>query len=199
MGGLSSSLVDLIHHAGYAGLFVVMALGNMGMPVGTEIVLPTAGALAAQGHLSSWVVVALVATLGEVVGGFILYLVGYYGGEPFVHRYGKYVFFREHELARVHGFYARYGKKTVFICRFVPFVRGVAAFPAGLSRMPKRYFITYTLAGSAIFCFALAYLGQALGQNLDTVLPAIHRFSLVIAAAVLVAIVMVVWLKMVRR
>jgi len=199
VGGLSSSLVDLIHHAGYAGLFVVMALGNMGMPVGTEIVLPTAGALAAQGHLSSWVVVALVATLGEVVGGFILYLVGYYGGEPFVHRYGKYVFFREHELARVHGFYARYGKKTVFICRFVPFVRGVAAFPAGLSRMPKRYFITYTLAGSAIFCFGLAYLGQALGQNLDTVLPAIHRFSLVIAAAVVVAIVMVVWLKMVRR
>ncbi len=199
MGGLSASLVELIHHAGYAGLFVIMALGNMGVPVGTEIVLPTAGALAAQGHLSSWVIVALVATLGEVVGGFILYLVGYYGGEPFVHRYGKYVFFREHELARVHGFYARYGKKTVFICRFVPLVRGVAALPAGISRMPKRYFITYTLAGSAIFCFALAYLGQALGHNLDTVLPAIHRFSLVIAAAVVVAIVMVVWLRMVRR
>jgi membrane protein DedA with SNARE-associated domain len=199
VGTLSASFIDLIHHAGYAGLFVVMALGNMGMPVGTEIIVPTAGMLAAQGHLSSWVIVGVVATLGEVVGGFILYLVGFYGGEPFVHRWGKYVFFREHELERVHGFYARYGKKTVFICRFVPLVRGIAALPAGMSQMPKRYFLTYTLAGSAIFCFTLAYLGETLGHNLVTVLPLIHRFSLVLAAVVLIALVMVVWLRMKRR
>ncbi len=198
MGGLSNGFVELIHQAGLAGLFVVMVLGNMGMPVGTEIIVPTAGALAAQGHLSSWVLVALVATVGEVVGGFILYLVGYYGGEPFVHRYGKYVFFREHELARVHGFYARYGKKTVFICRFVPFVRGVAAFPAGLSRMPKRYFVTYTLAGSAIFCFGLAWLGNAFGRHLDSVLPVLHDFSLLIAAVVVLALVVGVWLSLAR-
>lgn len=199
MGGLSSGFVDLIHQAGYAGLFIVMALGNMGMPVGTEIIVPTAGALAAQGHLSSWLIVGTVATIGEVVGGFVLYLVGFYGGEPFVHRYGKYVFFREHELARVHGFYARYGKKTVFICRFLPFVRGVAALPAGLSRMPKRYFVTYTFAGSAIFCFGLAWLGYTFGHHIDAVLPVLHDFSLLIAAVVLLAIVLGVWLKLARR
>jgi membrane protein DedA with SNARE-associated domain len=199
MGGLTASIVDLIHHLGYAGLFVVMALGNMGMPVGTEIVVPTAGALAAQGHLSSWIVVGVVATLGEVFGGFILYLVGYYGGQPFVHRYGKYVFFREHELARVHSFYARYGKKTVFLCRFLPFVRGIGALPAGISRMPKRYFLTYTLAGSAIFCFGLAWLGFAFGHHIDAILPVLHEFSLLIAAVVVLAIVLVVWLKLARR
>ena len=44
----------------------------------------------------------------------------------------------EHELARIHSFYERYGKKTVFICRFVPVVRGIASLPPGISRMQKR-------------------------------------------------------------
>ncbi len=178
-----------------------MTAGNMGVPVGTEIVVPTAGALAGQGQFPSfgpipaWVVVALVATLGEVVGGFVLYNVGYYGGVPFVRKYGKYVFFREGELARVHAFYERFGNNTVFICRFLPFVRGVAAFPAGISRMPKRYFITYTALGSGIFCFALAYLGETAGHNLDTIKTVLHDFSLVFVGVLVLLIVaaFIVW------
>lgn len=194
-----SSLFTLVHQFGYAGLFLVMAIGNMGMPVGTEIVVPAAGALSAQGHLSSWVLVGAVATLGEIVGGFVLYLVGYYGGEPFVHRYGRYVLFREHELARVHSFYARYGRNTVFICRFVPFVRGVAALPAGISRMPKGIFILYTAAGSAVFCFGLAWLGHAFGHRVAAMIPLIHRFSVAIIVLIVVAVAGAVWWRRARR
>jgi membrane protein DedA with SNARE-associated domain len=178
-----------------------MALGNMGLPTGTEIVVPTAGALAAQGHfpplgpIPGWVIVALVATVAEVFGGCILYAVGYYGGLPFVHRYGKYFFFREHELERVHTFYERYGRLTVFWCRFLPFVRGVAAFPAGLSRMPKRYFVTYTALGSAIFCFALADLGQFAGKRIDSIMTYVHESALVVVLVTIVVIVaaLIVW------
>jgi membrane protein DedA with SNARE-associated domain len=188
-------------HFGYAGLFVVMALGNIGLPMGTEIVVPTAGALAAQGHfpplgpIPGWVIVAIVATVAEVVGGSVLYAVGYFGGLPFVHRYGKYVFFREHELERVHAFYARYGRLTVFWCRFLPFVRGIAALPAGLSRMPKRYFLSYTALGSAIFCFGLSYLGQYAGKNIDSIMTYVHESALVIVAVTVVVIVaaFIVW------
>jgi membrane protein DedA with SNARE-associated domain len=179
-------LHEFIVHFGYPGLFIVMALGNMGLPAGTEVVVPTAGALAEQGHFGSagfvpaWVFVAIVATLGEIAGGSILYAVGYYGGLPFVHRYGKYVMFRERELERVHTFYERHGKLTVFWCRFIPFVRGVAAFPAGLSRMQKRFFVTYTAIGSAIFCFGLAYLGNVAGKNIDGIIAYVHDFALII-------------------
>ena len=51
MEHLSSFFHALVVHFGYAGLFVVMFLGNIGMPTGTEIVMPSAGALAATGHL----------------------------------------------------------------------------------------------------------------------------------------------------
>jgi membrane protein DedA with SNARE-associated domain len=185
-------LHDLIVHFGYPGLFVVMALGNMGMPAGTEVVVPTAGALAEAGHFGppglvpAWIIVAITATLGEIAGGSILYAVGYYGGLPFVRRYGKYVMFREKELDRVHVFYERHGKLTVFWCRFIPFVRGVAAFPAGLSRMQKRFFLTYTSLGSAIFCFGLAYLGDIAGKNIDGIIAYVHDSALIIVTVVVI-------------
>jgi len=161
-------------------------LGNLGFPAGLEILVPTAGGLAAQGHLvpigpvPGWIVVASVAVLGEMAGTSILYGIGYYGGLPFVRRYGRYIRFREHELERVHAFFERYGQLTVFWCRFVPFVRGIVSLPAGISRMPKRYFLSYTFLGSALFCFGLSYLGQYAGKRLDTILPVVHKFGLVI-------------------
>ncbi len=185
-----SLILGLVHTYGYAGLFLVMVLGNIAIPVGSEIVLVVAGAAAGTGHLSSWLLVAVVATLGEIVGGLILYAIGYYGGAPIAHRFGRRA---EHELARAHAFYEKYGNGTVFVCRFLPFIRGVASLPAGASRMPKRYFLTYHALGSAIFCFGLAYLGFAFGRHLDTIVPALQRSShTLVVIAVLAVLAFVV-------
>ncbi|MGH7715458.1 MAG: DedA family protein, partial [Vulcanimicrobiaceae bacterium] len=175
-----SLILGLVHTYGYAGLFVVMVLGNMAIPVGAEVVLVVAGAAAGTGHLSSWVHVGVIATIGEIIGGIILYAIGYYGGEPVAHRFGGRA---EHELVRVHAFYEKYGARTVFICRFLPFIRGIASLPAGASRMPKRYFLTYHALGSAIFCFGLGYLGFAFGRHLDTILPALQGSARLIVVA----------------
>jgi membrane protein DedA with SNARE-associated domain len=187
-----SLFLGLIHTYGYAGLFIVMVLGNVAIPVGAEVVLVVAGAAAGTGHLSSWVLVALVATLGEIVGGLILYAIGYYGGAPVAHRFGRRA---EHELARAHAFYEKYGNRTVFICRFLPFIRGIASLPAGASRMPKRYFLTYHTLGSAIFCFGLAYLGFAFGRHLDTILPALRRSTHMLVIIAVIAVLAFVVLR----
>ncbi len=195
MEHLTQIFHDLIVHLGYAGLFVVMFLGNIGTPVGTEVVMPTAGALAAQGHfptlgtLPAWILVALVGTAGEICGATTLYSVGYYGGLPFVHRYGKYVGFKDRELGHVQRFYARFGHWAVFLARFVPFVRGVASLPAGLSRMSLLLFLLSTAVGSAIFCFGLAYLGLIAGNHLDAITASLHKAALAIVIAVVVLVV----------
>jgi membrane protein DedA with SNARE-associated domain len=192
MEHLTQTLHDLVVHFGYVGLFVVVMLGNLGMPAALEVMVPTAGALAAQGHLApvgplaGWIVVAVVATFGELLGASILYTIGFYGGLPFVHRYGKYIRFSQHEYDRVHAFFERYGRPTVFWCRFIPFVRGVSSLPAGISRMQKRYFFTYTLLGSAIFCFGLSYLGNVAGNNLDAIVGSLHKAALLIVALLVV-------------
>jgi membrane protein DedA with SNARE-associated domain len=206
MEHLTTVFHDLVVHFGYGGLFVVMFLGNMGAPAGTEFVMPTAGALASQGHLPSigglpaWVLVGLVGTIAEVCGATALYAVGYYGGVPVLERYGKYIGFKHSALVKVHGFYERFGTITVFWCRFIPFVRGVASFPAGISQMTLGHFIPYTAIGSAIFCFGLAYLGQVTGNNLDTILPALHKATLAIVIVAVVAIAgLLVWWWMSKK
>jgi membrane protein DedA with SNARE-associated domain len=198
MEHITHFFLSLVDHAGYPGLFLVMMIGNMGIPVGTELVVPAAGALAAVGHLSSVWLVGAVATVGEVAGGTILYYVGFVGGRPFVAKYGRFIKVDEKKLDGFHSFYERHGNIVVFVCRFLPVVRGVSALPAGVSRMPKRYFITYTAAGSACFCFGLAYLGSMFGRHFNEIAPIIHKASSVLVALVLVAIVAFIALRVVR-
>ena len=180
--------LHVVDKLGYAGLFIVMVLGNVGIPVGAELVVTAAGALTATGHLSSVWLTGLVATLGEVVGCSILYAIGYAGGEPFVARFGRYIKVDEKKLAVFHRFYERHGNATVFVCRFLPFVRGVAALPAGVSRMSKRVFLAYTAAGSAVFCFGLAFVGSQFGRHFDEIAPTIHRFSTLFIVLVVIAV-----------
>jgi membrane protein DedA with SNARE-associated domain len=195
---ISHFFLSIVDHAGYPGLFVVMVLGNMGIPVGAELVVPAAGALAATGHLSSAWLAGLVATLGEVVGGTLLYAIGYAGGRPFVTRYGKYIKVDEKRLDMFDEFYGRHGNVVVFVCRFLPLVRGFSALPAGVSRMPKLAFVAYTAAGSAVFCFGLVWLGNVFGHHFAEIAPLIHRTSTGFIVALLFVVVVAVAVGVVR-
>ena len=188
MQQFSSALLALVDHAGYFGLLLTMAIGNIGVPIGSEIILPAAGALVATGHLHSLTATIAVAVIGELLGGTVGYAIGRYGGRAFVHRYGHYVLFHEAEMARVEQFFARYGSFAIFLCRFIPVLRGIVAFPAGIARMALGPFYLWTALGSLGFCAALIYLGHLLGKNFGVILPALHRFSLLIIALLVVAV-----------
>lgn len=199
MEHLTHFFLQLVEHAGYPGLFLVMLLGNIGIPVGTELMVPAAGAFAGAGKVfvgagalpGVWLVAA-VATAGEIAGAAVLYWIGFYGGRPFVERWGKYIALNPHKLDLAHAFYERHGRKTVFLCRFIPVIRGIASLPAGISRMQKRYFFPYTAAGSALFCLGLAFMGNMLGKHINEIVPFVHKASLAIIlllVAVVVALV----------
>jgi len=189
--------LTLVGHVGYLGLFIAMTLGNIGAPVGAEVIIPAAGALVATGHLPGegtygvWGVI-VISVLGELCGGTLAYAIGRYGGRPFVHKYGPYVMFHEEELEKIDRFFTKYGSFAIFICRFIPVIRGVVGIPAGITRMALPSFYLWYALGSLAFCTILAYIGHALGNNIGTIVPLLHKFSLaavvVIALAVLYAI-----------
>jgi membrane protein DedA with SNARE-associated domain len=191
---LQQAVVSLIDHYGYFGLFLGLALGNLGAPVGTEIVLPVAGALVATGHLSSLWLTILVALIGELAGGSVGYAIGRFGGVPIIERYGRYIHVTHERLLRVHSFFERWGTFAIFICRFLPVLRGISAIPAGIAEMNLGLFYLWTFLGSLIFCSLLILLGNALGSHLDAVLPLLHRgayFALGIAVLAVVIVVLV--------
>lgn len=189
MHALTTFFLNLVDHAGYAGLFVAMTLANIGAPIGSEIVLPAAGALAATGHLSSVWLAIVLAVVAELLGQSIGYAVGRFGGRPFIDRYGKYVHFHHKELERVENFFGRYGKFAIFICRFIPVVRGVVGIPAGIAEMPLPAFYLWTFLGSLIFCGGLILAGNALGSHAHEVIDTVRKYALLILGLGVVALV----------
>ena len=189
MEHLAQLVIGLVDHYGYGGLFVALLLGNIGAPVGSELVLPAAGALTATGHLSALWLTILVAVLGELAGGTLGYAIGRFGGVPVIERYGKYVHFTHENLQKVHGFFERWGTFAIFICRFLPVIRGIVAIPAGIAEMNLAHFYLWTFLGSGIFCSALILLGYTAGDHLDAVMAMVHRGGYAIAAVAVVVIV----------
>jgi len=187
MGHIEHLIIGLVDRYGYAGLFVALLLGNIGAPIGSEVVLPASGGLTATGHLGKlWMTIA-VSIAGELAGGTLGYAIGKFGGVPFVERFGKYVHFTHERLMKVHGFFERWGTFAIFICRFLPVIRGVVAIPAGIAEMNLGAFYLWTFLGSSIFCSALIVLGYQLGDHLDTVLPLVRRGGLLAVAVAVVA------------
>jgi membrane protein DedA with SNARE-associated domain len=204
MSAVTDFITGTIRDHGYLAIFVLMVLESACIPIPSEVTMLFGGALAnaafyeAVGSTAeplNFVLVALVGTLGNLVGSWIAYGVGYFGGRPLVERYGRFVFLREHELERAEAWWAGHGEAAVFFSRLLPVVRTFISLPAGIGRMPFGKFTLYTILGCLPWTFALAGLGYALGQNWETVERYLRPIS--IAVVLLLAAAFVWWL--VRR
>jgi len=186
---------SLIGHWGLPAVFVLMLLESACIPIPSEAIMPFAGFAVSQGNLSLvGIVVAGVA--GNLCGACISHAVGYYGGRPFVERYGRYVLLRMHHLVWAERFFARYGPITVFFARMVPIVCTFISLPAGFGRMPFWKFVAYTVMGSTIWVLLLGFVGEKLGSNWTKIDPLLHYLDYAVVAAV---IVFVVWVVVRRR
>lgn len=181
----------LIHHLGYAGVFVLMALESMIAPIPSEMVMPFAGFLIFSGHFDVWGVM-LASSLGSIAGSLLSYGMGVLG-EPVVLRYGRYLLLNPHHLEWTNKFFARHGGKTIFICRFIPVVRHLISIPAGLARMPLLPFIVYTAVGATMWNGFLTFLGVRLRENWCVIQQYSHMLDIVVVAALLAAAVYFFW------
>lgn len=146
-------------HGGYLGIIALMAMESSIFPVPSEIVIPPAAFLAAQGHLS-FAGVILAGTFGSYLGAAITYWVSLIIGRPFIHRFGRYFFIPREKLERAEVWLQRYEAGGVFFARLLPVIRHLISIPAGIVRMNFWVFSAVTIAGSALWCTVLAYLGD---------------------------------------
>jgi len=145
-------------HGGYIGIIVLMAMESSILPVPSEVVIPPAAFLAAQGQLNFWGVI-VAGTVGSYLGAAISYWVSRAVGRPLVVRYGRLFFLSSEKLERAEAWLGRYETGGVFFARLLPVVRHLISIPAGIVRMNFAAFSAVTIAGSAMWCSVLAYLG----------------------------------------
>ena len=149
---------------GYPGIFLLMVMDATFTPIPSELIMPFSGFLASTGKFSLlWV--TLVGALGNMTGAIISYAIGYYGGRPFILKYGKYFFIKESEGHRAERFFERWGVYAILISRNLPFFRMFISLPAGIAKMSFPRFVFDSFIGSIPWCFAFTYLGFVLGSN----------------------------------
>jgi len=166
-----------VSNYGYAGLFSLLILGIVGLPVPDETLLVFSGYLIFKGRLHPlWAFLAAFA--GSSCGISISYLIGRTLGYHAVLRYGKYVHITPERLDRAHGWFQRVGDWLLFIGYFIPGVRHVTALVAGTSELEYKKFASFAYCGAAVWVAVFLSVGYFVGENWQTALATVHRYLL---------------------
>ena len=181
------SVIGWLSHYGYAGLFTLLLLGIVGLPIPDETLLVFSGYLISAGRLRP--LPAFLAGFAGSMGGISLsYTIGRTLGRPFVLRYGRFFHITETRVERVHRWFQRVGEWLLTIGYFIPGVRHFTALVAGMSELEYRTFALFAYAGAAIWVGTFLSIGYFVGENWRAAISLVQRYTLVsVAAAAMVA------------
>ena len=180
------SLLGWISQYGYAGLFGLLLLGIVGLPVPDETLLVFSGYLIWRGRLDPRLTFA-AGFAGSACGISISYWIGRTLGRPFVQRYGRRLRITEERLDRVHNWFVRIGDWLLAAGYFIPGVRHFTALVAGMSDLEYRRFAGFAYAGAAIWVATFLTLGYLVGEEWRAALRLVHRYTLVLVLLALAA------------
>ncbi|MDP1889682.1 MAG: bifunctional DedA family/phosphatase PAP2 family protein [Gemmatimonadaceae bacterium] len=189
---ISSAVLAWVSRYGYLAVALGVFLESAGLPVPGETAVLAAAFAAAHGGLSL-PLVALVAFTAGVLGDNLGYWVGRRYGREWVQRHGRWILLTPSRLDRMDAFFRRFGPAAVAIARFVAGVRVVAAFAAGVSRMPWLTFLRWNVLGALGWAVVTTGIGYALGRGYTRVAALAGRASVGLLFIVPVALA-VVWL-----
>jgi membrane protein DedA with SNARE-associated domain len=187
---LGATLLLDVQRYGYPALAAGVLLENAGVPVPGETMLLAAAGLAARGKLSI-VLVGIVAATAAIAGDNIGFAIGRLGGRPALVSFGRWVFVTPDRLDRMDEFFRRRGPAAVFLARFVPALRVVAALVAGASAMHWRSFLVFNALGAVAWATAVSFIGYTGAGVLVAALPwlrTVHLGAWLLLAATAVAL-----------
>ncbi|MFC3886155.1 DedA family protein [Bacillus songklensis] len=181
---------DYIRLFGPIVIFVILFCGIVGIPAPEESFLLLLGVLISKNQLSLDRSL-LNAFLGTSVGMVVAYVAGYFIGAPFLYKYGKYIGFNEEKLRKAEKGFSKYGKWTILFGFFIPGLRQLSPYLAGISHYTFWLFLILSVSGSAIWTCTFLFLGYYVGGSID-----VFYFPLVFGGGF---VLYVIWRKFGKR
>jgi len=185
-------MASVMGSLGYVGIALLMLIENIVVFIPSELIMPLAGFVAAQGALSFWGVV-LAGWIGTLAGAMPWYVIGRSIGrqrlEAWVDRRGRWFPLRGRDIERATRWFDRHGHFAVFLARVTPGIRAWIGVPAGFDRMPFVPFFLNSALGTGIWVLALAYAGRTLGRHYKQVSRIVGPATWVVIGALILAAV----------
>jgi membrane protein DedA with SNARE-associated domain len=177
-----SPFAHLISPAAYWLVGVAIGLESMGVPAPGEATLVTAAVVAGTTHRLSLPWIMISAAIGAIVGDNIGYLIGRRFGARVLERYGRVIRMSPDRISVAQYIFAKYGGAIVFVGRFVPVLRTLAALLAGTNRMHWPRFVLFNAAGAIVWVVTYGSAAYAFGQRIERVRGPIGVGVLAVAA-----------------
>ena len=174
---MNNYILDIIDNFGYIGMFLCMVLEAVIIIIPSEFVLATGGILASKKIFNFWTAF-FVGLLGSVFCAIVIYFIGYFGGRPFIKKYGKYFFMKEKDISVSGSWYDKYGLIAALVGRNIPIVRTLISLPIGIARLSFTKFVIFTTLGSIPWTFVFVYFGYSLGNNWTMLKEYIDRLKI---------------------
>jgi membrane protein DedA with SNARE-associated domain len=191
-------VTSFLANHGLWAVFILMFVDAM-FPAASELVMVYGGALASgalahqlvvfgteRSGFDAYIAIALAGTIGYLLGAIVGWAIGYFGGRPFLERRGRWFHLTHERLERAERWFERWEDWAVLVGRVTPVARSFVSIPAGVFEAPLPRYTVLTAIGSAIWCFALAAVGWALGASWETFH---HDFRFVDYAIVLAVLI----------
>jgi membrane protein DedA with SNARE-associated domain len=199
IAAITDRLVDfatnVVGDLGLGGIFVLMLLESACIPIPSEATMLFAGFNVANGEYSLFAAVT-AGVLGNLVGSWIAYGVGYFGRIEWLEKNGRKIGIKPEHLAWADRWFERYGAPTVFFSRMLPIIRTFISLPAGVAEMKFWRFTLYTVLGCVPWVFALTFIGKQAGAHWTDWKDYLHYVDYVVLATIVVGIA---WLVIRRR
>jgi membrane protein DedA with SNARE-associated domain len=171
--GLVSAYIE---HFTYAGLFVVLVLCGMGLPMPEDVALLAGGYMVHRG-ITRYPITIAVALLGVVAGDNSLFFMGRRFGSGLVRYFALGRPGRKHQVERIEGFMQRHGHRAIFYARFLAGLRALIYLSAGSFGVRPAVFLLYDLLGALISVPIVVTLGYIFGKQLEMVVRYIGGFE----------------------
>lgn len=191
-------IINIMNQFGYLGIALLIAIENVFPPIPSELILTFGGFMTTYTNMNIWLV-SIFATMGAVIGAFILYSIGLLLPvekiEDIIERWGHILGLKKEDVKRAESWFDKRGTSTIFFCRFIPIIRSLISIPAGMARMRKRTFFLYTALGTAIWNAVLVCLGAFAGAGWERIVHYMDTYSSIsFVVLAIIGLGVLVWL-----
>ena len=195
---MEHQVLGWITQYGYFAIFLLLVCGIVGLPVPDETLLTFTGFLVFKGNLS--LPLAFVSALcGSLSGITISYTLGRTFGMKLIQRYGRYIRITEEHVNKAHAWFARVGHWGLTFGYFVPGVRHLSAYAAGMSALEPPQFALFAYTGGFLWVSAFLGLGYFLGDRWEAVEKNIEGYMKAVGIGLLILVLAYVLWRILRR
>jgi len=183
---------------GYAGIFSLLVFGIVGLPVPDEWLLTFSGYLIFK-HTLLFLPTFVAAFLGSACGITVSYTLGRIFDTYVLVKYGRFLHITPQRLARVHSWFEHRGRWALLVGYFIPGVRHLTGYVAGVSELSFPNFALFAYSGA--FCWAALFItiGYVLGEQSNRVMESLHETTVLVLGLSIIAVLVYLAFRYVRR